>query len=342
VFDDLGDPDSYRGWLGTRTLPVLDFASSAVQRDVYAGDDAVVRRWLRPPWSIDGWRLDVIHMLGEGPGAERNASHVRAIRRAIREERPDAYVLGRALLRSDRLAAGRPGGRCDELLRLPAPDARVLGRASTSAASRCRSTRPSSRRGCVAARARIPFALALSQLNLLGSHDVPALPDPGRRRHRGRGRRHARALRLPRRALRVLRRRDRARGRRRSRLPPSVPVGPARWDQALRATVRASRGCRRAPPLARGDLRTLLAEGDVHAFARVLDGECRDRGPASRRRGRSRRTACVGDGVDGPWTDAVSGEVVPSGGLLRCTLAPRSARTLVSDARWLASDGIDT
>ena len=35
---------------------------------MYAGPDAVLRRWLRPPFSVDGWRIDVANMLGRlGP-----------------------------------------------------------------------------------------------------------------------------------------------------------------------------------------------------------------------------------------------------------------------------------
>src|SRR5262249_107943 len=36
----------------------------------------------------------VVHMLGEGPGAWNNAHHVRQMRRAVRDENPDGYVLG--------------------------------------------------------------------------------------------------------------------------------------------------------------------------------------------------------------------------------------------------------
>jgi alpha-glucosidase len=82
------------GWKGHASLPVLDFAHPGVRDAVYAAPHAILRRWLRAPYAIDGWRLDVIHMLGEGPGAWRNAAHLRAMRAAIKEENRDAFVLG--------------------------------------------------------------------------------------------------------------------------------------------------------------------------------------------------------------------------------------------------------
>lgn len=103
AFDAQGAPI---GWKGHASLPVLDFAEPAVQHAVYAGPDAVLRRWLRPPVSADGWRLDVVHMLGEGPGAHNNAHHVRAIRRAISEENPEAYVLGEHFAEATRWLQG--------------------------------------------------------------------------------------------------------------------------------------------------------------------------------------------------------------------------------------------
>ena len=43
---------------------------------MYQGEDSVVRHWLKAPWNMDGWRLDVVHMLGEGGGARNNLQHV--------------------------------------------------------------------------------------------------------------------------------------------------------------------------------------------------------------------------------------------------------------------------
>jgi len=338
TFHDPSDPESFHGWYGTRTLPVLDFASAAVRHDVYAGPDAILRRWLRPPWSIDGWRLDVIHMLGEGPGARRNRHHVRAIRHAIREERSDAYVLGEHFFEASAWLQGDQEDGAMNYYGFQRPmlafwagvdqrgDPLDLDAAGLEDWLRD-------------ARARIPFALALSQLNLLGSHDVPRfLTRLGGDRAAMAAAQHALFGYL---GVPCIYYGDEigleGGGDPDCRRP--FPWDERRWDHELLTTVRRlARVRRRAPPLARGALVPLLAAGDVYAFARVLDGQAvvvlQHRGATERRV----RVPVWRSGVTGPWRDALTGQRHAAGRDLHLTLPARSGTTLVSDARWLAGD----
>lgn len=81
-------------WLGYSSLPKLDYRSNGLVNEIYAGEDSIVRHWLKAPWNMDGWRLDVVHMLGEAGGAKNNLKHVSGITQAAKATRPDAYVLG--------------------------------------------------------------------------------------------------------------------------------------------------------------------------------------------------------------------------------------------------------
>ncbi|MGG4625387.1 maltodextrin glucosidase [Serratia odorifera] len=81
-------------WKGNASLPKLNYAEPAVARAIYGDEDSVVRHWLKPPYSIDGWRLDVVHMLGENGGASGNLQHLAGIHRAAREVNPHAYIMG--------------------------------------------------------------------------------------------------------------------------------------------------------------------------------------------------------------------------------------------------------
>ncbi|SQA97122.1 Neopullulanase 1 precursor [Cedecea neteri] len=94
-------------WLGYSSLPKLDYRSATLVDEIYRGEQSIVRHWLREPWGIDGWRLDVVHMLGEAGGAKNNLLHVSGITRAAKETKANAYVLGRALWRCPAMAAGR-------------------------------------------------------------------------------------------------------------------------------------------------------------------------------------------------------------------------------------------
>ncbi|MFC5078199.1 Maltodextrin glucosidase [Vibrio thalassae] len=89
-----GNTDKYVGWKGIDTLPVLNFHSQEVRNQIYLDDSSVIKHWLKPPYNIDGWRFDVIHMLGEGEGATNNAHYVKAFRDSMKSVNPDSYMLG--------------------------------------------------------------------------------------------------------------------------------------------------------------------------------------------------------------------------------------------------------
>lgn len=165
------DAQGYASWKGHASLPVLDYGAPGVRAAIYDAPDAVLRRWLRPPYAIDGWRFDVIHMLGEGPGAWNNAHHVRAFRRVVREENPDGYVLGEHFGEATRWLQGEQEDGAMNYYGFAHPvRAWLAGQdlggepAGLSAAEL--------ERWLTAARARVPYANQLVQLNLLDSHDT--------------------------------------------------------------------------------------------------------------------------------------------------------------------------
>lgn len=83
-----------RDWLGYSSLPKFDYQAPTLVEEMYQGEDSVVRHWLKAPWNMDGWRLDVVHMLGEAGGARNNLQHVAGIAKAAKETQPDAYIVG--------------------------------------------------------------------------------------------------------------------------------------------------------------------------------------------------------------------------------------------------------
>ncbi|WP_269564080.1 maltodextrin glucosidase [Kosakonia radicincitans] len=90
-FDEQGRA---RDWLGYASLPKLDYQSPTLVEEIYQGEESIVRHWLKAPWNMDGWRLDVVHMLGEDGGARNNLHHISGITRAAKETLPQAYVFG--------------------------------------------------------------------------------------------------------------------------------------------------------------------------------------------------------------------------------------------------------
>jgi alpha-glucosidase len=87
-------PDDYVAWLNVPTLPKLNYASEKLRETMYAGEDSVFRHWLRPPYNIDGWRLDVYNMTARQGNLQLNKETGQGIRKAVKQESPDAYLFG--------------------------------------------------------------------------------------------------------------------------------------------------------------------------------------------------------------------------------------------------------
>jgi len=87
-------PDDYVSWMGVRSLPKLNYRSERLREWMYAGKDAIMRFWLRPPFRVDGWRLDVANMLACQGESQLDHKIGRGIRRAVKTESPHAYLFG--------------------------------------------------------------------------------------------------------------------------------------------------------------------------------------------------------------------------------------------------------
>jgi alpha-glucosidase len=162
------------GWNGHASLPVLDYANPEVVQAMVEGEDAVLRRWLRAPVRADGWRLDAVHMVGEGAGAAGNAGLVRRIRAAVKGERADAWLVGEHFGQADAWLQGDQEDSAMNYWGFTLPlwawlaGRDVLGRPAAI-------DTPTFVRWLLEALAAVPYEVALAQWNVLGSHDTPRL-----------------------------------------------------------------------------------------------------------------------------------------------------------------------
>ena len=85
---------SLEGWWNVPTLPILDYRNEELRDLIYRRDDAVLRKWLRPPYCIDGWRFDVADVLARHDDVQLSEEIWPEICAAIREEKRDAIIIG--------------------------------------------------------------------------------------------------------------------------------------------------------------------------------------------------------------------------------------------------------
>lgn len=86
-------PQEYEGWFGDSRLPKVDHTNPELTRRMVTDPDSPIRRFLREPISLDGWRIDVANMTGRHRGHDVTTEVARQVRTAVLTEQPEAYVV---------------------------------------------------------------------------------------------------------------------------------------------------------------------------------------------------------------------------------------------------------
>lgn len=79
---------NYDGWWGHDTLPKLNYEESTKLENYIL---QIGRKWVSPPYNVDGWRLDVAADLGRSN--EYNHYFWKKFRRAVKDANPNALIL---------------------------------------------------------------------------------------------------------------------------------------------------------------------------------------------------------------------------------------------------------
>ncbi|HEV2579921.1 MAG TPA: maltodextrin glucosidase [Ktedonobacteraceae bacterium] len=171
-------PDEYEMWMGVRSLPKLNYRSLRLREEMYAGEDSVARHWLKPPFRIDGWRVDVANMLARQGESQLEHKVGRGLHRAVKHTSPNAYLIG------ENFYDGSPQLQGDELdatmnyrgFNVPLQQWLVGFDASLAWRPQLHDPvllpTPALAEQWRAFMAAIPWQVAAQQFNLLGSHDT--------------------------------------------------------------------------------------------------------------------------------------------------------------------------
>ena len=165
-------------WLGVPAIIKLNYGSQELRRRMYRGDDSIMRHWLRPPYSIDGYRLDVANMTGNYRGEQLGSEVWREMRAAIKSENPQAYMMGEFFQDSSPQLQGDQLDASMNYQGFNTPARRWLGKGDLGVAEQepfgdpqplpTESLALQWRQYMTA----IPYVIALQQFNQIGSHDI--------------------------------------------------------------------------------------------------------------------------------------------------------------------------
>lgn len=177
-----GENNSYHGWLGVETLPTLNYTSEALRDTIYRAEDSVLKKWLKPPYSIDGWRFDVAEVFARNDEVQLAHELWPEIRKSIREENPQAYILAEDWgdcarnLQGDEWDSPMNYYGCGRVIRqfLGEPDL-FMSRIPALRNVSYKMTAEDVKNRVMEHLAKIPYALWENQFNLLDSHDTSRL-----------------------------------------------------------------------------------------------------------------------------------------------------------------------
>jgi len=172
-------PDDYECWLGVRSLPKLNYRSQKLREVIYDGADSVFRYWLKSPYAVDGWRVDVANMLARHGKDQLEAEVWAGIRQAVKAENPSAYLLGENFFDGSPQLQGDSLDATMNYAGFANPIGFWLNRFQVGQHAEphnVKSAAPWSTQALVdswqASRAAIPWVITRQQFNLLGSHDT--------------------------------------------------------------------------------------------------------------------------------------------------------------------------
>ncbi|MGB4594646.1 MAG: alpha-amylase family glycosyl hydrolase [Anaerolineaceae bacterium] len=176
------DTEKPSTWMGFGNLIKLNYQSQALRDLMYRGDNSVMRRWLKPPYCADGWRVDVANMLGRHDDSQLDAEVLPEIRASVKAANPQAYLIGENFYEADAQLQGQAWdgvmnytGFADPLLNWLRPyETGAIGwKGDIRAEERWESD--SLVKSWMEHLAAIPWAIALQQFNVLDSHDTNRL-----------------------------------------------------------------------------------------------------------------------------------------------------------------------
>ena len=177
-----GPDNTYHKWLGVDTLPTLNYTSDALRDVIYRGEDSVLKKWLKPPYSIDGWRFDVADVFARKDELQLSHTLWPEIRQSIRAVNPQAYILAEdwgdcaQYLQGNEWDSPMNYFGCARVIRqfLGEPDLFTRRNPILSSVS-YRMTAQDVKNRVLEHLAKLPYALWENQFNLFDSHDASRL-----------------------------------------------------------------------------------------------------------------------------------------------------------------------
>ena len=84
----------YESWWGVPSLPKFNWNSQELRKRFIQGKTSVVAKWLKAPYNLDGWRIDVANMTGRIRDEDMSKDVARIVRETMHDINQDTILLG--------------------------------------------------------------------------------------------------------------------------------------------------------------------------------------------------------------------------------------------------------
>ncbi len=177
-----GPGNEYHKWYGFETLPTLNYTSQELREILYLEANSLVKKWLKPPYAMDGWRFDVANDMARNDAIDLSHEVWREIRASIKAENPQAYLLAEQWLDCPEYLQGDQWDSAMNYFGCTRPVRQFVGEPDLFLARDPELgqllqplTAAQLQRRIMQHLGHMPWQLTTNQFNLLDSHDVPRL-----------------------------------------------------------------------------------------------------------------------------------------------------------------------
>ncbi|MDO5517524.1 MAG: alpha amylase N-terminal ig-like domain-containing protein [Clostridium sp.] len=177
-----GEGNQYKEWNGVETLPTLNYTCNDLRDIIYKEKDSVIKKWLKSPYKIDGWRFDVADTMARNDLIQLHHEIWPEIRNSIKEENSDAYILAEDWCDVSEFLKGNEWDSAMNYYGCARPVRQFVGendlfavRNPKLAQVKTKLTAKNLANRIKEHLCKLPFVIQENQFNLLDSHDVPRL-----------------------------------------------------------------------------------------------------------------------------------------------------------------------
>lgn len=176
------EDNTYKAWAGVDTLPTLNYTSEELRNTLYKSEDSLVKKWLKAPYNIDGWRFDVADVMARNNEIQLHHEVWPEIRKSIKETNKDAYILAEDWCDCSEFLMGNEWDSAMNYYGCGRPVRQFVGQADAFSMRneilrkvKYRMTAKDLHNRIMEHLAKLPTVIQENQFNLLDSHDISRL-----------------------------------------------------------------------------------------------------------------------------------------------------------------------